>query len=304
MFRKEEVLNGGFMFKKQRLIYLLFIVGLFSGCATIKPEMVQKENAEWQAEADRFEQAKTLSVGEIPNIYNVSRLCKGSNVKIKHTRNNSDEPSFITETVRDVKVDNKGKIYVIDSTVSERTFTFQEDSVSLQKIVSPYENKQPLADIEVPPDGNNLPTALLQGAIAGGALGVAVNALNYSHTKEIYRDTVGHMKSMRIETKVIDFKFVSDERLKIAGKDILCKVYQIHSLTKQTMALSKRIPSSSLMSDKSEKMWVSDDVPFGVVKRESTQTFICMNDNSRYPMTIAPTSQITHESSEVVEFKY
>ncbi len=290
---------------KKNILLCFFIALLSFGCATTMPQSTPESRAEIQALMSRFEQAKTISAGEIPDVYNASRLSKGSNVKIKYTRNNLDKPYFSTQIVREVKVDNKGRVYVIDSIVAERTFTRQEDSLSLGKIVSPYEDIHPLADLkEGLSKSDNLPTAIVKGAIAAGPVGAVLNALDSSRMREINNEVIAHVKGMRIETKVIDFKFVSDERLKIAGKDILCKVYQIHSLIRQTAPSGNRIPSSSFIIDKSEQMWISEDVPFGIAKRESTQILhMCMDENNNR-MAFAPASQTTHEINEVVEFNY
>ncbi len=291
---------------KKNILFCFFIVPLFIGCATTTPQSTPESRAETQALMSRFEQAKILSTEEIPDVYNASRLRKGSNVKMKHTLNSLEKPYFMTQAVREVKADNKGSIYVIDSIVDERAFTRQEDLVSLGKIVSPYEDIHPLADFkEGLPKGDNLPASIVKGAIAAGPVGAVVSALDSSRMNEINKEVTAHVKGMRIETKVIDFRFLSDDKLKIAGKDILCKVYQIHSLIRQTTPSGKRIPSSSLIIDKSEKVWVSDDMPFGIAKRESIQTLhMCMDENSGDRMTIAPASQITREISEVTEFNY
>ena len=61
----------------------------------------------------------------------------------------------------------------------------------------------------------------------------------------------------------------------------------------------------SFIADKTEKLWISDEVPFGEVKAESTQTMhLFMPANSRFHTQIAPSTQVVRESREVVEFSY
>lgn len=289
----------------RRTILLLIIVILMGGCATTIPQSAQQDRADMNAENQRFEQAKALSPVDIPDIYNVSRLSKGSNVKIKHMPDGSDKAYFMTITVRDVKTNNKGKVYVVDSVVEGKTYTFSEDAASLRKIVSPYENAQPLADLKDLP-GSSLPQEIVNVIGAGNlVVGIVSAPIARVQEKERNKEAGDQMRGMRIERKVIDFKFVSEEALKVANKNILCKVYQIHSLTRQTMPATKKMPSSSFVIDASERIWVSEDVPFGMVKRESTQTlYMSMEGGTRSPMGIAPSLQTTRESSDAVEFSY
>jgi hypothetical protein len=287
------------------VLFYFFMMLLVSGCTTTQPQSIQQNSADMNAEIQRFEQAKALSPADIPDTYNVSRLSKGSNVKIKHTQDNSGEAYFTTKTVRDIKAGGSGKVYVIDSVTEGRTYTFSEDTASLRKVVSPYENTQPLADLKDLP-GSSLPQEIVNVIGAGNiAIGIVTAPISHMQEKERNKEAGDQMRGMRIERKVVDFKFVSNETLRVAGKNIVCKVYQVHSLMRQTMPSSKLMPSSSFVMDSSERIWVCEDVPFGIVKRESTQIMhMSMAGNSRLSAVAMPSSQVTHESNEVVEFSY
>jgi len=289
----------------RRVILLLIIVILIGGCATTIPQSAQQDRADMNAEIQRFEQAKALSPADIPDIYNVSRLCKGSNVKIKHKQDNAGEVYFTTKTVRDVKAGGSGKMYTIDSVTEGRTHTFSEDTASLRKVVSPYENTQPLADFKDLP-GSSLSQEIVNVIGAGNlAVGIVAAPIAHLQEKERNKEAGDQMRGMRIERKIIDFKLVSNEALRVADKNILCKVYQVHSLTRQTMPSSKITPSSSFIMDGSERIWVSEDVPFGIVKRESTQTLhMSMAGGNHSSTVVMPPSQVIRESNEVVEFSY
>ncbi len=287
------------------MLFCFLTVLLVAGCATTQPQLIQQDRADINAEIQRFEQAKALSPADMPDIYTVSRLSRGSNVKIKHTQDNSGEAYFTTKTVRDIKAGDSGKVYVVDSVTEGRTYTFSEDTVSLRKVVSPYENTQPLADLK-DQKGSSLPTEIVNVIGTGNiAIGLVTAPIAHLQEKERNKEIGDRMRAMRIERKVIDFKFVSDETLKVSNKNILCKVYEVHSLMRQTMPPSKIMPSSSLIMDGSERIWVSEDVPFGIVKRESTQAlYMSMAGVKNSPALGVPSSQTIHEINEVIEFSY
>ncbi|MCK9614109.1 MAG: hypothetical protein M0R48_01240 [Candidatus Omnitrophica bacterium] len=282
--------------------FYFFAILLFSGCAATTPQATSNDSANTNVDVLRFEQAKALSASDIPDI-NISRLSKGSNVKIKHIQDGLGRTYFTVKTVKDVKAADNGKIYVIDSVTEGRTYTFSEDSASLRKVVSPYENIQPLADFK-DPSMSGMPATFIN-ALGAGGIGIALIPVTRSQERERNKEAGDHARGMRVERKITDFKFVSDEVLKIADKDILCKVYQIHSLTRQTMPATKTIPSTLLIINTSERIWISEDVPFGIAKRESTQTLhMSLAGGGRSRRDIIPSAQTTRETNEVVEFSY
>ncbi len=95
----------------KKLILACFLMPLLSlGCATTMPLQTQEDYARAQAEMLRFEQARILSINEIPDLYDVSRLRKGSTVRIQHTQSISGGSYFITKTLRDIKDENGNRI--------------------------------------------------------------------------------------------------------------------------------------------------------------------------------------------------
>jgi len=285
-------------------VYLL-VIFLFCGCATTVPQSNQQANVNTNSEALRFEQAKALAASDIPDLYNLSRLSKGSQVKIKHTRDNSSETYFTVKTVKDVTAGNGNSVYAIDSVTEGNTYTFSEDSASLRKVVSPYESIQPLTGLKDQP-GSSLPQQIINVIGAGNlVIGIVAAPITHMQEKERNKEIGNQMRAMRIEKKVIGFKLVAEEELRVANKNILCKVYEVHTLTRQTMPQSKIMPASLFVMDGTERIWISEDVPFGIVKTESVQT-INMPGVSSNPsqVTIPPLAQTVREINEVVEFTY
>lgn len=296
---------------KKSVFSSLVLVGMLilSGCATTIPK--QAVDPEVQLQMQRFDAAKSLSASETPDVYNASRLRPGSSVKIKHTGSTA-KSYYSSRILREIKSDAADKTYIIDTTAEGTSFTFEEKSSTLAKIVSPEQDLMPLKDYQMP-DGNNLAVSMASGAlminpssgiISLSPLGIALGAVDYYRMKGLNEEVSRSVKGMRIEVKVVDFRFIADEVLKLSGKDIPCKVYQINSLTRQTTPPSKRIPSPAFIMDNVEKIWVSDDIPFGIAKRISTmQTYILPDPSCRFKSQLLNTGA-EEDINEVVEFKY
>lgn len=121
------------MLKKQGLIYLSLIVGLFSGCATMRPEMVQKKHAEWQVEVDRFERAQGLSCSQVPELYDISRLKVGSTVKIKSICGKTEY--LTTKILYDIKSAENRKKYIVNEIMGNDISTLEGDVLAFSKVI-------------------------------------------------------------------------------------------------------------------------------------------------------------------------
>lgn len=275
-----------------------------SGCAMTNVHTQDNSTEDAQFQMRRFDEAKSLTASEIPQIYDVARLKAGSKVKIKYISNSSGKSYFTTKVLRDIRSSDGQKLYVTDSTVADHTFTFQEDGFALSKIISPEEDIKPLVDYKIP-NRDSLPAVIIRDTLGAGIVGGLVSGFDYARMKKMNREIAEHIKGTRIETKVIDFKFISNETLKIAGKDILCRVYQVHSLMRQTRPPMKDMPNPTVIMDQSEQIWISDEVPFGLAKRKTTVAMhMCMGENKKSRIKIASSTQSTQETAEVEEFNY
>lgn len=256
----------------KKWVSLSILLMMLCGCATAIPLSMQKDNSDYRHWMEFFERSKGLSADEIPGQYNYSRLREGSKVKIRITHNNSTGSDFITKFLREIRINDNRKLYVIEHNISGKsTFTSQLEPLSLSKIICP---RDPIF-----PDKSD-----------------------YSNIKEM-EWLAQRLKDTKIESKIVDFKLISDEQLIVAHQRIVCKVYQVHTITRHVMPSTKMMPGMSSILDENEKIWISDDVPFGFVKSQSIQTLHMYSDpNSRFPIMADPAPQ--EMLTEVAEFNY
>jgi len=154
------------------------------------------------------------------------------------------------------------------------------------------------------PGVDNVPTAAIKGALGAGAVGVAMNLMDRSSKLKMYdqinQDLIKHHK---VETKVLDFKLVSQEKITIASQAVSCRIYQIQTITRITYSSDLVI-----IGEESLNVWISDDVPFGLVKSEGSGVYYYSALYSKYRgktgETILTSKQDDILKNEVVEFKY
>ncbi len=288
---------------------ILFCLGIFAitqliGCATAARQSKQADETDIKLRMQQFEQARGLSASEIPEQYDVSRLRQGSKVKIKYTCNNSKGSVLIAKLLREVRSNGNNKDYLIDLVRDKDTSTFQEDASSMARVVRPQEAPDFAKSVNNSYQGPNFPTAIIQGALTGGPIGVAVNLSQYSRMKEAGKQRAQQFKDTKMESKIISCDLISNERLKIASREVLCRVYQVHTMTRQIMPSSESLPGMRTVVDESKKVWISDEVPFGFVKSQGIQTAcIYLDSTGRFPgQTVNQKPQ--ENISEVVEFSY
>jgi len=286
------------MFKKQGLICLLFMAGLFSGCATMTPEMVQKKHAEWQSEVDRFERTQGLLYSQAPELYDSSRLKVGSTVKTKHTFNKSK--SLTTKTLYDIKSAESGERYIVKEINGSYTFTREGDPVAFSKVIC--EDKINYINLK-----DSLPATIVKG-LQGGVLGVASNLYDRASSSGVNNQVLQVFKERKRETKILDFKLVSQEKITIANQIVPCRVYQVQVTIRETYPFL-----SDSIWDISRKVWISDDVPFGLVRSEDNGVGYNASYFNRSPQDYRNKTGVTilisagkysTGTSEVVDFKY
>lgn len=93
-----------------------------------------------------------------------------------------------------------------------------------------------------------------------------ISELKKKHSLERY-DQV--RKEHETYQKVIKIDQISNEELTVEARRIFCKVYQIERIAKAIAVSSGRSEPFYTVIDESIKVWVSDDVPFGVVKLDA-----------------------------------
>ena len=116
------------------------------------------------------------------------------------------------------------------------------------------------------------------------------------------------VKERKRETKILDFKLVSQEKLTIANQTVSCKVYQVQVIIRETYPFL-----SDSIWDISRKVWISDDVPFGLVRSEDNEVGYNASYFNRSPQDYRNKTGVTiltsagkysTGTSEVVDFKY
>lgn len=269
-----------FYFKKWGLLTILSVM-LF-GCATAIPQSIQKaiqkDNSDYQDWVEVFERTKGLSADEIPEQYNYSRLSEGSKVKMKTTDYRSSGSSYITKILREIRVVDNKKLYLVEHISDGSVFTSKVEPLSLSKIIRPHKS------IHTDEFYSNIESA------------------SKSARAEIEL-LAQRLKGAKVESKIIDFKLISDEQLIIAHQSVACKVYQVRTITRNVRPSTKMMLSMNAIIDETKKIWISDDVPFGLVKSQSILTLHMYSDpNSRFPIMADPTPQ--EMLTEVVEFNY
>ena len=279
------------MLKRCRLLCLIAVIGwLFSGCAMTIPLSASGSRSLLQPEIDRFEQIQGLSCSEIPELYDISRLKAGSTVKMSSIYDKSTKPFFQTTILRDIQSTKTGKQYIVDWVIGKDIYTLEGDSLAFSKVIC-FDKINYTNYVKTGPD------SILDVIHKGGLL--------YPLTMwGVSKQVAQGLREQKIETKILDFKLISHERLIIANQSISCKVYQIQTITRRTIPSMKKVAGYTLIIDESIKLWISDDVPFGSVKREGSQALHAGFAGRGSSKGLFGSSQEMTESCEVIEFKY
>lgn len=288
------------MLRKQGLVFLFFIALLFSGCSFSASNIrsTPKSASEFQSVMDRFERTNGLSWSEIPELYDTSRLKAGSSVKVKLMYDKSKKPYFETQTIREIKLANMGKRYIIDMVMEDNhSYTLEGGPSDFNRVI--WSDNISITDHSKTVQ-DNIPTTIIKGALFGGPIGIAMSLHQRSSMQALDEELKQSLKDRKSETKIIDFKLISNEILVVSNKSIPCRVYQIQTINRNIRPVMKHAPGSTYIIEESKRVWISDEVPFGLVKSE-TDKILNIAISGKHSMYM---TQNMTESCEVTEFNY
>lgn len=313
------------MRKYALFILILFIVMQFAGCATTLRQSMQglqeaqEYDVEFNHQMELFQQAKGLRSEDIPKLYDVSCLRTGSYVKTENMQHGLPDPysgKVVLKTVlKNIHAEGGQKFYVTETTgfgissPNDQISTHNENELAMStlNICYPDFNFETLLEPPYVDDllkTENLPTTVIQGAIMAGPLGILLGVMDYSNEKKRNEEMIKHIKGSKIKTKVIDFNLISNENLTIANKNIACKVYQVNRIRCQINPGLGRVPGWTMLTNESEKLWISDDVPFGVARVERIGTNRMCTDTNTNKRNRHFYVSVDKYTREVVEFSY
>lgn len=302
-----------------KLSPLIAVVILFIACHRTIPGIQSLQPSDMQSEIERFEQAKGISCSDIPVIYDITPLKVGSMVKWKSVNYRIPDKSFISSTIlNDIEVTSDGEWYQIKIDAESAILTNYQNKLSSKIVCIDESAAEPKRNMQLKDDMlaelrkqnvidsviSGVSVAPILGPIAAG-LAVAEGMRGDNRAKEVYEKSLEMRQEIEAktekETKLIDFKLVSEELLIVSGSPVPCKVYLIDLMTMtKSPSYSKgvfNIPASTSIIYESKKLWVSDDIPFGIAKHETKHSTITQTNSQ----IIKVDESII---SEVVEFKY
>ena len=211
----------------------------------------------YKAQLDRFDSIPSIPYSSISELYDFSNLKIGSEaIYESHTHNSKVKLIGIRS--------NQGEtIYIIEMTANEIVTTYIADSFSMKRALLFFDGLE-IVDVQFDPEYRWLeainPHYVYGGLIPFGlniALGLVSEGLfmgmNADKQEEESMELIKNM-----ETKIIGFELISHEDLIFKNQSISCNVYQIHTLQKIQGGVGETI----------SKIWISNQVPFGIVKRE------------------------------------
>jgi len=270
--------------------YLLSLVILFSGCSTGTTHFTPKGVSGLSSAISRFEQVNGLSCPEIPVLYDVSRLKTGSFVKLQLTYDKSKKPAFETITLREGR---PGK-YIIDIASGRTNYALEGEPSSFGRVIC--SDGTSIKDYFVKRDRSTWGLVKSAGA---GILGITMELIERAREPKEGRELKG-MEDTQIETKIIDLKLISQETLIISNRSISCKVYLMQSIAREMISPQENSSPYTSIVEERKKVWISDEVPFGLVKSEGKKIV----NMEVLGMGFMDIGQDMFENCEVVEFNY
>lgn len=243
---------------------------------------------------NRFEQAKAVSCCELPVLYDISRLKAGSSVKLKLIYDYSKKPVFETMRLREIQPAGAEKKYVIDIVSGFTHYSLEGNPSSFNRVIC--SDGASIKGYFVKRDRSTW--ALVRSA-GGGVLGIAMELIERAREPAEGKEFKG-MENTEIETKIIDFEFVSQENLMISNRAIPCKVYMMQTIAKEMISPKENSPRATCIVEERKTVWISDEVPFGLVKSQGKRVV-----NMEVPgMGFINIGQDLLENCEAVEFNY
>jgi hypothetical protein len=263
--------------KRSEFSLLTMILALLTtNCVTTKP---------LPAELQRFDLAKEVSSSELDGIYDISRLKVGDGVRLRGKIINSYEikpKSYLTDK-KLVAIDPSTQNYIVDiltvyqngdallRTIEAEPFHIRRISISGG---SKTLNESKIESDQLDPIARAALTNLASGTgIVGFTLTVLPELIKKHRSEVVAKRYSQASKEHEDHHKIIRFDQISNEELTVGARRIFCKVYQIDVITKGITVSSGRSEPFYTVIDESTKVWVSDDVPFGIVKLDSKSIY-------------------------------
>jgi|GEM_PF-1434911 len=285
------------MLKKQKLVCLLAGIILLGGCATGNMRLAPKGVSGLPPAMARFEETKGLFCSELPALYDISHLKAGSSVKMKLTFEEG-RPSDATMTLLEIKDAGMQKRYRVEVTSDRTRYVLDGGPSAFNRVICSDDFK---IDSYYVKGDDNVWVALVGSFVSCRAAGVLYELIRRACDREPPEGReVPSMKDASIETKIIDFKFLADETLNISGRPVPCKVYAVKTISREVFAPLAHAAASTAIVEETKKVWISDEVPFGLVKSEGKKTM-----NMEVPgMGFLTMGQSMREACDVEEFHY
>lgn len=257
------------------LLTVLMILSINSCVTTFRSE---------PAELERFDRAIKVPDSELNCLYDIKQLRVGSMALFRQRY----ESKLILVSYRLIAHDNTTQKYTLEmSTIGGEgnglVTTFEVDSSGFRRLLLSSNQMKLInqmnldTDLLEPTDREalgNIFVGLTTGGTVGGGLSVILEIIKKNRSKVVYDRGVQAIKEHGHETgmKIVKVTHVLNEEVIIGNRRLLCRVYQIDTISKGIAVSSGQPESWYVVTDKSEKIWVSDDIPFGVVKRESRRS--------------------------------
>jgi len=263
--------------KRVVLSFLTMIVALLTtNCVTHNPPL---------AELRRFDLTKEeVSTSEFDRIYDSSRLKVGNSAVVggKITISYEARPRSYVTTKEVIAIDDSTRNYIVDIlTIPQegdgQLTTIEVDPLYIRRVldVSGYKvlNVSKIKSDQLDP----IIRAALKDWWAKGVPGIMASAslelLKKHRSEAVLKRYSQARKDYKDQYKIIKFDQISDEEVTVGARRIFCKVYQIDVIRKEMTVSSDRSEPFYKVVDTSTKIWVSDDVPFGVVKVDSKSIY-------------------------------
>jgi hypothetical protein len=275
------------------IFIIILVIMLTYSCVSLKP---------LPGDLERFDRAKEVSDSELDGIYDHSRLKVGSRALLKLRG-----PSFdLLLDYELVAIDDATQKCVLSRSIMNqegngRIFTQEVESTFIRKVFMSGKVKT-LSVAEV--DSNqfeSITRAAIKNLLIGGALGFGIDVIpraTMRHRGKVVTDRLAQAtKENEDYYKIIELTRMSDEELSIGNRQIVCRVYQVEAMSKTIMVTDRQSEPFYVVRDMSRRVWISDDVPFGIVKVESKGTLDLAEGKKAQGMRASG-------STELVDFKY
>ena len=259
--------------RKVFLLLTILVVLSLNSCTT-------KANVKSDpADLERYDRAVMVPDAELDCIYDSTRLRVGS-MALLRTQSKSGLLSW-----RLSAYDNTTQKYILETSIiagdgNGSVMTFEADSSGFRKLLMSSDQMKLINQTKLDPNQlepkdraalGNIFIATAAGGVIGGGISVILELISQNRSKVVFDRGLQAIKEHGHEAgvKIVKVTHVSNEEVIIGGQSVPCRVYQLDMITKGIGVSSGQSEPWFVVSNNSEKIWVSNDVPFGVVKKES-----------------------------------